>query len=387
VPRLRSVIVALLFAGLTAAVVAQAPPTPADPKAKAPEVKAPDAKTPEVKAPEAKAPEAKAPTPAPVPEPAPKAPDAKPPEVKAPEAKADDKIALTLKLEKGKAFYEKMSTVVIQKLKVQGQDLSQNQEQTFVFEWMPEKQEGDKWTLKMKIIQVKMKIDISNNTIEYDSANKNATGPVGAPGLTDFFKNLVDSEFTVLFNAKENKVEKVDGRDAFIKRLSSGNTQLEGLLRKILTEEAERQMTDPTFGLLPAEPKAMGATWDSKSTLNLGPIGSYEVANKSTVKSKEKDDVNVEIVPTLTYKLPSDAGEALLFKIKSGEIKSETTTPGSMRYDAKAGRIIEAKIPVKLQGTLDVTIGGTDTKIELRQEQTTTVSMSDTNPTLTPEKK
>lgn len=378
-PRLRPLLVALLFSGLTAFVLAQ-PPTPdpkgkgVDPKAKAPE---PAPKPPEPTPPAPKPPE---PTP-----PAPKPPEPTPPAAKTPDApKAPDgAVAFTLKLEKGKPFFQEMSTTVSQKLKVQGQDLSQTQEQSFTFEWTPEKQEGDKWTLKMKVIRVKMKIDISNNPIEYDSLNKSTTGSAGTPGLTDFFKNLEGSEFTVILNTKDNKVEKVDGRDAFIKRLSAGNTQLEGLLRKIITQEAEMQMTDPTFGLLPAEPKAPGATWESKGSLNLGPIGSYEVVNKYTLKPKEKDkeDVLVEIVPTLTYKLPGDSSEGLLFKIKSGDIKSEpSTTPGSLRFDPKAGRIIEAKIPLKLAGNLEVTIGGTDTKIELRQEQTTTIKMTDTNP-------
>lgn len=367
--RFRTAFFALLFAGASAVVTAQAPPT----------AKSPDPKTPEVKTPETKAPEAKAPEKAPET----KAPDAKAPETKAPEAKAPaagDKQSFSLTLEKGKPFYEEMTTTVSQQIKVQGQDLNQKQEQGFVFEWTPEKQDGDRWTLKQKVVGVKMKIDISNNPIEYDSSNKNTAGAAGNPGLTDFFKNLEGSEFTVILNTKDNKVEKVEGKDEFVKKLAGGNTQLEGLLKKILTDEAVKQMTDPTFGLLPASPKAVNESWESKSSLNLGPIGSYDVTYKFTYKAKDKDEDKIEVVPTLTYKAPTDTADGLLFRIKGGDLKSTSTTPGVIKYNPKTGRITEANIKIELQGTLQVTIGGTDTTVELRQSQETTIKMSDKNP-------
>ena len=52
-------------------------------------------------------------------------------------------------------------------------------------------------------------------------------------------------------------VEKVDGRDEFIKKLAAVNPQMEALLKKILTDEALKEMTDPTSGVTPTEPKAV----------------------------------------------------------------------------------------------------------------------------------
>lgn len=388
--RALSITVVCLLIGIIAVAQSQSPEpkdkdqvgktTPSDPKSQNPVPKSSDT------SPKSAEPAPKSTEPATKPvEPTPKggetATDPKTPAAKTPD-QPQNQPSLVLKLEQGKPFYEDLTTTISQKLKVQGQDISQTQEQTFTFEWTPEKNEGNKWILKMKVKRVKMKIDISNNPIEYDSQNTSTTSTTVTPGLTDFFKNLEGSEFTVTFNSKDNKVEKVEGREAFIKRLSSGNSQLEGLLRKIITEEAERQMTDPTFGLLPSAPLTDSGNWETKSTLNLGPIGSYEVVNKFTLKPKEKDkdELVIEVVPTLTYKLPSDSSEGLLFKIKAGDIKSEPGQVGTIRFDTKTGRITEAKIPLKLSGNLDVTIGGTDTKIELRQEQTTTIKMSDSNP-------
>ena len=59
------------------------------------------------------------------------------------------------------------------------------------------------------------------------------------PGLAEFFKNLINSEFTITYG-KGFVVEKVEGRDEFLKKLGTSNPQIEGLLKKILTEEALR---------------------------------------------------------------------------------------------------------------------------------------------------
>lgn len=293
---------------------------------------------------------------------------------------AQEKATFGFKVEKDKPFYQEMTTNVVQSIKVQGQDLKQTQEQTFFFKWTPVKQDGDNWQIKQQVEGVKMKIDISGNAIEYDSTNKNAAGSGGNPGLTDFFKGLEGAEFTVTYNTKDNKVSKVDGKDDFLKKLASGNAQMESLLKKILTDEALKQMTDPTFGLAVAGEKAKDQPWESKTALNLGPIGTYDVTYKYTYKGKDeknKELDKVEVVPTLTYKPPTDNADGLLFRIKNGNLKSEAGAPGVILYNAKTGRVESATIPIVLKGDLDVTIGGSDTKVELQQQQTTTVKTGD----------
>lgn len=293
---------------------------------------------------------------------------------------AQDKQTFQLKLEKDKSFYQKMKTDVTQIIKVQGQDLTQKQDSEFFFKWTPEKHEGDKWTIKEKIEGLKMSIDISGNPITYDSTKTDQPGSAGNPGLMDFFKNLVGAEFTVTLNTKTWKVEKVDGKDDFIKKLGAGSTQMDSLLKKIMTDDALKQMADPTFNLIPDGPKAVNDTWEKKQNLSLGPIGTYEVTYKLTYKGKDamrKDLDRVEVAPTLTYKPPAETTEGLLFRIKSGTMESKPLDPGQppsvVLYNPATGRIEKATISLKLRGELTVTIGGTDTKVELDQTQTTTI--------------
>jgi hypothetical protein len=303
---------------------------------------------------------------------------------------AQDKQKFELKLTKDSPFYQKTKTEVSQVIKVQGQDLTQKQDSTFYFKWTPEKQDGDKWGLKLRVEGLEMSIDISGNPITYSSLKKDQPGASSNPGLMDFFKNLEGTEFNVTLNTKNWTVEKVDGKDEFVKKLGAGSPQMDSLLKKIMTDDALKQMADPTHNLLPDQPKAVNETWDKKQTLNLGPIGSYEVNYKFTYKGKDperKELDRIEVAPSLTYKAPAEGTEGLLFRIKSGTMETkpieaaDNLPPSVILYNPATGRIEKATISLKLRGELTVTIGGTDTKVELDQRQTTTIESSN-NPLL-----
>ena len=294
---------------------------------------------------------------------------------------AQEAKTLAWKFEKDKSFYQEMYTKTVQSMKVMGQDVAQVQEQTFYFKWTPGKQEGDTITLKQTIEGVKMKIDIAGNPISFDSTTPTPTGgPSNA--LSEFFKALIGSEFTLTLNTKTNKVTKVDGRDDFIKKLGSANQQMEPLLKKILTDEALKQMADPTFGVTPDGPKKKDDTWTSTSILNLGPIGTYE--NKYTYKLVGTDEKTkaekIEVTTEMTYKAPTGDDTGLPFKIKSADLKTkDKQTPGTILFDTVAGRLISSESKLKLSGTLTIELGNTSTTVELQQEQDTTVKTSDTS--------
>lgn len=290
-------------------------------------------------------------------------------------------------------FYQEMSTEVAQHIKVQGQDLPQQQKSTFWYKWEPVKEEKategkdeyTKWTVKQKIEGLRMNIDISGNPINYDSTKGDAAGSTGNPGLIEFFKNLKDSEFTATLG-KNYKVEKVEGKEAFIAKLGAGSAQMDTLLKKVMTEDALKEMTDPTYKLLPDAPKKKGDKWERKTTLNLGPIGSYELTYKFTYaepdkEGPKKDFEKLEVETIINYTAPKDLTEGLLFRIKEGsKLTSDPAgSKGTIYYDAKNQRIDEATINIKLKGDLVVVIGGTDTKVELTQEQKTTIKTSDTS--------
>jgi len=303
-------------------------------------------------------------------------PKAEPPKTEQPPPMDPNARSFALKLEKGKSWYQETTTQVTQVIKVQGQDLTQNQNSTFWFKWTPTKEEGGKWTLEQEVEGLKMTIDISGNVITYDSTKLDGGASAGNPGLMEFFKKLVGTKFTVTLD--KGKVEKVEGKEEFIKSLGAGSPQMDTLLKSILTEDALKEMCDPTFKLTPDSPKKVGESWKRESTTNLGPIGSYTVTYNFKYAGVEKDMDKIDVDTSITYVAPKSVPEGLLFKIKEGKMTTEPTMAKNfILFNPKEGRIESADITIKLKGELTVTIGGTDTKVELTQEQKTTIKTSD----------
>ncbi len=307
-------------------------------------------------------------------------------------ATAQDKQKFETKFEKDKPFYQKLTTEVEQTLKVQGgADVPLKHKQTFFFKWTPETQGTTKdkdgkdrptWTVKMTIEGVQFNMNIAQQTIDYDSTNPNS-GTSGNPGLADFFKNLVGAELKVTFGPG-GVVEKVDGREELQKKLAAVNPQMESILKSVLTDEALREMTDPALGITPPTEKAVNEKWEKKTTLSLGPIGSYERTFEYTYKGKDADPLKkeldrIEVKPTLTYKPPTGGGDNLPFRIKGGKLDTKEVKQGYILYDPKLGRVKEAKINILMTGDLDVTIGTAETKVSLQQDQKTELETSDTS--------
>lgn len=286
---------------------------------------------------------------------------------------------LSWKFQEGKPFFQEMTTETKQTMKVMGSDITQTQKQTFFFGWTPEKKDGDNWILKQKIEGVRMQIDIGGQPISYDSTKEGQT----ASALGDFFKALVGSEFKVTVN-KEFKVIKIEGREDFVKKLSSANPQMETLLKQILNDDALKEMADPTFSAVPPGSKKVGESWEKPSKLDMGPIGRYENTYKYTYSGKDKEKTkldSIKVDTTLKYLPPGDAvgGGGLPFKIKSASLSSKNAG-GTILFDNEKGRVESSSMRVELEGSLSIEIGGQTTEVKLSQTQSTTVATHDSNP-------
>jgi hypothetical protein len=296
---------------------------------------------------------------------------------------ADDNKSATLKwkFEKDKTFYQEMKTETQQTMKVQGSDVVQKQDMTFYFSWTPKSNEGDTWVIEQKIIGVVMKIDIGGTKVEYDSRKDN---PAGNP-LGDFFNKLKDSEFKITLNTKENKVTKVEGRDAFVNKLIGANPQMEKLLKQILTDDALKEMAEPTFAAVPAMAVTKGKSWDRSAKIEMGPLGRYDNNYKYTYEGTGQDKLDtIKIDVTTKYVPPPDTamnvGEGTLpFKIKKGDLKSSSSS-GTVKFDNAKGRVESTDTTLEIKGDLDIEISGQVTKVELTQKQTTSVKTLDKNP-------
>src|SRR5262249_18792826 len=161
---------------------------------------------------------------------------------------------------------------------------------------------------------------------------------------TDFFKALKDAEFTVYINddPKSDKymtVTKVEGREAFITKLSTANTQLEPLLKTILSEDALKQMAEPAFGIIPPKGEIPAdKKWKRESRLDMGPIGSYDTTYNYTLKSTDKNVATIDVDTNLKYSAPKEAKkDGLPFKILKADLSSKEGK-GVIHFDTDKGR-------------------------------------------------
>jgi hypothetical protein len=273
-----------------------------------------------------------------------------------------------------KPFWQEMTTKTKQTMKVQAMEVVQDQTQTFIIQWTPKGKDKDgNFTVQQKIVGVKMNIKIGGNEIAFDSQDKN---PPNNP-LTDFFKALVGSEFTLTIS-KDLRVTNVEGLDKFIDKLATANEQLKPLLKSILSKEALIQMSDPTFAAWPKDGKMDPKGWSHAVVLNMGPIGSYDTKYTYTPDGADK----VKVAATMTYKAPDEkSASGLPFTIKGGELKADKAE-GYVELDPAAGRIKKSDMKLDLSGKLMIDIGGMVTEVAITQNQTSTLVTLDADPTL-----
>jgi hypothetical protein len=266
---------------------------------------------------------------------------------------------------------------------ISNQKINQTQTQTFYFSWEPvsfDKKEKT-WRVIQKIEGVKLEIEIGGQKIVYDSTKDTGT----TNPLSDFFKQLVDSQFTMTIGDDMKIRGKIEGKDEFIQKLIKNNAQMETLLKRILNDEAFKQMADPTFAALPDHAVNKGATWERKSELDMGPIGTYKITNTYTYEGLDKDKKydRISIKSNLTYVPPGAAGSKagqetnLPFKIENDSKLEKKKSSGEILFDRKAGRVASSTMDMDISGTLNINIGGTVTKVELTQTQKTAVKSSD----------
>jgi hypothetical protein len=293
-------------------------------------------------------------------------------------ARAQAPVELKWKFEKGKTFYQEMTTDTTQKMVVMGQTINQVQKVTFYLSWTPVEQDPNSksWTVKQKIDGLKMEIEIGGNKIPFDSTKEAG----GTNPLSDFFKALVGSEFTLTID-KDMKITKIEGRDEFLKKLVKENQAMEPLLRVILSDEALKQMSDPAFAAIPDKPVKKGDTWERTSMLNMGPIGSFDTKYKYTYDGQDEKKLHrIKVDTTLKYVPPGpNAGGALPFKILKADLASKDSK-GEILFDSEKGRVASSNITMKLGGTLTIEIGGMSSDVTLDQTQETKVKTSDENP-------
>jgi RNA polymerase sigma factor (sigma-70 family) len=287
-------------------------------------------------------------------------------------------VAIHWKFEKGQPFYQILTTTTTQQMKVMNNDVTQAQKQTFYFEWTPLEEKDGKWTMKQKILGVKMDIDIGGNPIKYDSTR--AGGADASNPLADFFNTLVGIESKLILDAKTHAILRNDLRKDLIGKLGAANKHLQPLIDQILDEDAVKRMLEDAFGPImgPARP---GDAWSTRRQLNMGPLGKYENRHRYTYEGREHNLEKIAVKITTKYLSPGEPQGnvgALPFNIRKANLCGNGT--GFLYFDRAKGRLANSVLSATLGGTLEIEIGGQQTQVDLVQTQQTIVRTRDANP-------
>jgi hypothetical protein len=283
-----------------------------------------------------------------------------------PPVKGGDEAKFTAFGAKSPPFWQEVTTETIQNMTVMGQQVKQEQKQTFYIKWTPKEGDAKKLVVEQQVVAIKMNIDIGGNKIAFDSTvppGKQAKNP-----MTDFFTALMAQTLTFTINADDMKVTDIKGREEFIKSLAETNPAIKTLLDTIMSKEALEKMAEPTWWAVPQK-TTKGESWSKTSNLNLGPIGTYDTTFKFTYEGKDKDIDSVKIDADLKYSAPPKDKGGLPFTIKDATLSGKSTS-GEAKFDRSKGRIESSKLAMKLDGTLNIEVGNMATEIKLNQEQT-----------------
>lgn len=180
-------------------------------------------------------------------------------------------VELSLKLNKGKTFYER--TAIEQKMTQEIMGQQQNAGLTIGMVQKADVLETDgqgNMRIRYTYTWTRLKQEGPMAAVDYDSA-KQTTPPAGAEG----FAALLGQSYSIQISPK-GKVLGIEGvkemAEAVRKKLPAGSNPDDGPspLSSFLDEQGIREMTEQSMAVYPEQPVEVGASWTTKQTMKRG---------------------------------------------------------------------------------------------------------------------
>ncbi len=277
-------------------------------------------------------------------------------------------VVLEWKFEKGRPFYQELTTEVDVVIKIQNIETKQKQTQTFYLVWTPLEKDGDNWRLRQTIQGLKIDMDFGGNKISFDSSQEQQIDH----SLKAFYQALIGAEFTLTLN-KECRVQKIDGRDDFLKKYREHKPNVSVLMDTLFSDDWMRQMAEISFGGLPKGSIRPGEDWSEKRKLGLGPLGEYSVTDRFTYTglAGEFDKVTLRVEGN-PKGVPLMGTVADNMKVNLRRLEYS----GSQLFDRGKGRGVSSELNLALEST----VNARGTEMDISQTQKTTIKTTDAAP-------
>ncbi len=261
-----------------------------------------------------------------------------------------------------------------QDIRVQGNQLKQNQSQTFWYLWrVKEQTPTGGWVITQKLEDLEINVNMGGVTYRYNSKiGNNPNDP-----RTDLFDGMVGAEFKFVLDKAFQVVEVKGGTELtrkLIRKVGDANPSTVPLIRSLLNEDNLKQSASSTFGFLPQTPVNVGSTWTLTNFLNMGSLGKYKSTQKFTYQGQQKDRDVIHSKISLEYSSPNNDQGQLGFKIQKGDLKGHGT--GKILFDNNNGLLDRTQQTLYLNGQLVIEVGGQQHTVDLSQTQQTTANIT-----------
>jgi hypothetical protein len=249
------------------------------------------------------------------------------------------------KFKEGDVFYNQADVSIRQTITVMGRKVNQKSDQTTVTRFTVKKVNADK--------SVVLEQEIVDTTVQGDIV----------PG--DAAKKLKGTKFTITLSAR-GKLEKFEGYDDFLDKLSGGNDEQRKVLAAMMPEDTFKTVISETFGFTPGKEVEKGDSWKLDYKVSMGPLGDLSGGSTYRYEGKEKKGEKIGFKATLKYAPPGNAGAGLPFTIDKGTLKAEDFN-GVIYFDAEKGRVAESSMSAKITGTLTISVMGNKADMDMEQ--------------------
>lgn len=204
---------------------------------------------------------------------------------------------------------------------------------------------------KVETLQVNLKI--AGIELQFDSGNPDKKSDNAALEPVLDILRATHRMPTRVTRDKDNKVVKVEFPQEELDRLSDA-------VKKEFDPEKKKEQAQLETAFLPGKDVKMGDTWETSSTASLGGGQTMEFGMEYTYAGTVTEDGKTlhkvtSKAKTVKYQMDQNADSPL--KITGSELKP-TESSGEYLLDLEAGRVTKAVAKIRIQGDLQMSIGG-----------------------------
>jgi hypothetical protein len=271
-------------------------------------------------------------------------------------APAQDPGTFQWQFKEGDKFYLENVTAVKQTMEFLGQTIPVESENIIVSSFKVLKADRDTVVLEKKV----------------EGAKAKAAKGLPLPNLNEMMQGMT---FKVTLN-RQGTVQKVEGREDFLRRLGQDNEELAKLFEAMISEDTLKQDFQEAFAFGPGKAVVKGDSWKRPITVPLGPMGSFLVESNYTYQGKAADGEEIAVKQEFTYKAPKGDAGGLPFKVSDGKFKTEEST-GLIVFDPVKGRLVRYEMKARMKGTMTITVGDQEAMMTMEQRTDTRIRVMD----------